>query len=187
MGYDDFRLHASAVAAAALIFTALPASGRAHGDSTDAANGEGASADGPIQVCKLLTTEEVSSVLPKHDGGMQVASGPGLTKNIQNYQCSYSAVRGNDADLMTVIVSVAADSAAFRSIKPRPASKKDDFPIFKELTIGEGAILYGKPGDIKVETWNGKTVVELELIVPQAERHADALARMASIVASKVK
>jgi hypothetical protein len=181
--------HSRAVpfAAAILMLTAMSACGRAQGEGTDAARSEGTRAEGAIPICKLLTAQEVSAVLPKNDGGMEAASGESLAKNTKNYQCSYAAVRGNDADLLTVIVLVASDSAAFRFIKPNPSSKQDSYPIFRELAMGDGAVLYGKPGDIQVETWKGMTVVALELIAPGAERHADDLTRLASIVASKVK
>jgi len=175
------------VAAAVLMLAVTTACGRAEGEGTGTSQIATASAEGPIPICKLLTAQEVSAVLPKNDGGMEAASGESLAKNTKNYQCSYAAVHGNDADLLTVIVLVATDNSAFGFIKPNVSSKRDDFPIFRELNMGDGAVLYGKPGEIEVETWKGMTVVSLKLIAPGAERHADDLTRLASVVASKVK
>ena len=186
MEYNNSRLSGFRFTVAILALTAMAACGRAQGEGIDTGRSEATSTEGSIPICKLLTAQEVSAVLPKHDGGMQVASGESLSKNIKNYQCSYTFVRGTDADLLTVIVLVASDSAAFRFIKPNPSSKQDNFPIFRQLEMGDGAVLYGKPGDIQVETWSGMTVVSLELMAPEAERRADAMVRLASVVAAKV-
>jgi hypothetical protein len=180
-------LHPCAVAAAFLVLTALGAAGRALGEGTEAAGRDAASAAGDIRICDALTAEQVSTVLPKHDGGTQMASGPSPANNIKLYQCSYGAVRGTDVDFLTVVVLVGADRAAFEFIKPNRSAKRDSFPIFQELKIGDGGMLYGKPGEIEAETWKGTTVVSLKLVAPEAERHADAIVRLTSIVVTTVK
>jgi hypothetical protein len=152
------------------------------GESSDQAAGR---ADGAMPICQFLSKEQVSAVLPNNDGGMDVSLGSGLTKNVRSYQCSYTAVHDTDADLITVIVTVGADSSAFTFIKPSRSSKQD-FPIFRDVDIAEGGILYGKPGDIQVEAWKGTTLISVELTAPGAERHADQLVDFAKLVASKV-
>src|SRR5829696_5306917 len=91
-------VHTVVVATVSLSITALLACKGAQSDAAETAGG--ASANGTIPICRLLTAEQVSTVLPNHDRGTQMASGPSLTKNVDSYQCSYTAVRGNDADLL---------------------------------------------------------------------------------------
>jgi hypothetical protein len=173
------------VFAALLLAAAIAGCGRREsegGESSDQAAGR---TDGGMPICQFLSKEQVSAVLPNNDGGMDVSLGSGLTKNARSYQCSYTAVHDTDADLMTVIVTVGADSSAFTFIKPSRSSKQD-FPIFRDVDIAEGGMLYGKPGDIQVEAWKGTTLISVELTAPGAERHADQLVDFAKLVASKV-
>lgn len=173
------------VFAALLLAAAIAGCGRtesAGGESTDQAAGR---ADGGMRICQFLSKDQVSAVLPNNDGGVDMSPGSGLTKNVSSYQCSYTAVHDTDMDLMTVIITVGADSSAFTFIKPSRSSKQD-FPIFRDVEIAEGGMLYGKPGDIQVEAWKGTTLISVELKAPGAERHAEQLVNFTKLVASKV-
>jgi hypothetical protein len=176
---------APSVFAGLLLAAAIAGCGRsesAGGEGTDRAAGR---ADDGMPICQFLSKEQVSAVLPNNDGGMDMSPGSELTKNVKSYQCSYTAVHDTDLDLMTVIITVGADSSAFTFIKPSRSSKKD-FPIFRDVDIAEGGMLYGKPGDIQVEAWKGTTLISLALTAPGAERHADQLVNFTKLVASKV-
>src|SRR5215208_7770940 len=173
------------------LFTALLLAAAIAGcGSGESAGGEGTDqaasrADGGMPICQFLSKEQVSAVLPNNDGGKDMSPGSGLTRNVKSYQCSYTAVHDTDADLMTVIITVGADSSAFTFIKPSRSSKQD-FPIFRDVDIAEGGMLYGKPGKIQVEAWKGTTLISVELRAPGAERHAEELVNFTKLVASKV-
>ena len=175
----------SGVFAALLLAAAIAGCGSgesAGGESTDQAANR---ADGGMPVCQFLSKEQVSAVLPNNDGGKDMSPGSGLTENVKSYQCSYTAVHDTAMDLMTVIITVGADSSAFTSIRPSRSSKQD-FPIFRDVDIAEGGMLYGKQGDIQVEAWKSTTLISVELKAPGAERHADQLVNFTKLIASKV-
>lgn len=169
-----------------LLATAVSGCGSGEGARAEGTREQATRTDGGIPICELLSKQQVSAVLPNNDGGMDMSPGSSLTRNIKTYQCSYSAARGNDADLLTVIVLVGSDASALESVKPDRSAKQNDSPIFRDLEIAQGGMLYGKPGDIEVDAWKGTTLISVELIAPNAERHADSLVSLASLVASKV-
>jgi len=140
-----------------------------------------------LQICELLTDDEVSTVLPGHDGGMVASSGGSLVDGIDTYQCSYTAFRDGDPGLMTVIVSVAASEELFETIKPN-ASMHRDFGGFREVEIagGGGFVWLQPPGDLTVTAWKGWSEIELQLMVDESETHADALHALTSVVAAKI-
>jgi hypothetical protein len=77
------------------------------------------SAGGPgLDVCTLLSSDQVSMVLPGHDGGSVTHSGGSLLKGVDAYQCSYSRIADNDFRLLTVILNVASTDELFAEIKP---------------------------------------------------------------------
>jgi hypothetical protein len=148
-----------------------------------------AAADGSdIEVCELLTNEQVSSVLPGHDGGFVAASGAPVSEGISSYQCSYSAHRTDDFDLLTLVLTIASDPDDFEQwVRPRRSSREEGYPDLRDLEIGDGGMLFGDQDDMEVEVWNGLTLISLELTAPGAKSRSDALVDLAAVVAAKIE
>lgn len=132
--------------------------------------------------CSLLSTEQVATVLPGHDGGSVAADGGSLIKGVDSYQCSYARIEGTDALLFTVIVHKAHDDAAFGEIRPGRSFHEDHQPV----EAGDGAWLYGDDKDLKLQMLKGRNVVELELMAPDAAAKKDAIVELARALAGKV-
>jgi hypothetical protein len=148
-----------------------------------------ASSDGDdLPICDLLTDDQVSSVLPGHDGGFVAASGASLMEGVKSYQCSYSATRGEGEDLLTVILTVGSDVEQFNDwIKPGRSAKQEIHEIYRDLEVADGGMLYGEPDDMNADAWQGTTLVSLELMAPDAERRSEALAALAAAVVAKLE
>lgn len=146
-------------------------------------------ADGSdIEVCDLLTDEQVSSVLPGHDGGFVAASGASMSEGISSYQCSYSAHRPGDFDLLTLVLTIASDPEDFEQwVKPSRFSREEGYPDLRDLEIGDGGMLFGDPDDVEVEVWKGLTLISLALMAPGAKSRSDALVDLAAVVAAKIE
>ena len=154
--------------------------GRSAEDSATAAATAGSDEDrGP---CALLGGDEVATVLPGHDGGMVAANGGSLIKGVDSYQCSYTRVEGTDVQLFTVIVHKAADDAAFEQIRPSKSMHEDDQPV----EAGDAAWVYGDEDDLKLRMLKGHSIVELELMLPDAATRKDAVVELARALAGKV-
>jgi len=69
--------------------------------------------------CKLLTSEQVNTVLPDNDEGYLAHSGGSLIKDVDSYQCSYS---NEDWEIFNVTITVAPN-------------EKNDFFKIKILSI----------------------------------------------------
>lgn len=127
------------------------------------------------RVCNLLTSDQVSSVLPGHDGGSVMHSGGSLLQGVDAYQCSYTVVSGTDVRLLNVILNVASTDEMFEEIKP------SGFAYEKEeaVTIGDGGWSSGSAGNWKIKALKGRTMVDLELMAPDAKAKADQLLALA--------
>lgn len=132
--------------------------------------------------CALLGADQVSTVLPGHDGGSVAADGGSLIKGVDSYQCSYARVEGTDLRLFTVIVHKAHDDAAFEEIRPGKSTHEDDQPV----EAGDAAWVYGDDQDLKLKMLKGRSIVELELMAPDAATRKDAVVELARALAAKV-
>lgn len=157
------------------------ASGAGSDATTAAVNGGDDDADrGP---CALLSGEQVTTVLPGHDGGSVMHSGGSLIKGVDSYQCSYTRVEGTDAQMFIVIVHKAADDAAFDAIKPGTSLHEDD----EAVQVGDAAWVYGDAQDLKLKMLKGQSIVELELMTPDAATRKGAVVELARVLAGKVQ
>jgi hypothetical protein len=120
-----------------------------------------------LDPCKLLTKDQVATVLPNHDGGDVAHAGGSMIKGVDAYQCSYL---NPQAQLLTVIVNVAVDDKRFEAIKP-------DFSLTEaqKVPVGEAGWLRGQPNDLKLTAVKGRSVLDLELLAPGAKTKGDAL------------
>jgi hypothetical protein len=121
----------------------------------------------------------VSTVLPKADKGFVAADGESLIKGVKSYQCSYI---NPDTQLLTVIVTVAADDASFAKIAPSPSRHEDH----RKIAIADGGWVYGQDDDLKIAVIKGRALIDLELMAPGAQQKADQLVELARAVAQKV-
>lgn len=137
-----------------------------------------AAGPGDIKPCELLTPAQVATVLPESKPYV-AANGESLLKGVKSYQCSYSDPAIN---LLTVIVTVAADDAAFEKIAPSKSRHEDHRPV----AIGDRGWVFGEEDDLKVAAVKGRTLIDLELMAPGAGRKADALVELARAVAKKI-
>jgi len=137
-----------------------------------------------IKPCELLTSEQVTTVLPGHDEGYVAKDGGSLIEGVDSYQCSYS---NDNYDLFTVTIHVATNKKQFKEIKPNPSTIRMIHKHVLELNIGDGGWLYGDPDDLKLKAIKGYTVIELELTSENAEKKGDALVEIVSILIEKIK
>lgn len=133
----------------------------------------------PLEPCKLLTKEQVATVLPGHTGGSTEQAGPSLIAGINAYQCSYLDAKFN---LFTVIVHVAVDDARFEQIKPASYIQDEG----KAVPVGDAAWVYGEPDELKLTAVKGRTLIDLSLRLPQAQAKTPALVTLAKAVAVKL-
>jgi hypothetical protein len=130
-----------------------------------------------IVPCELLSSEQVETVLPRHDEGYTAHSGGSLMKGVDSYQCSYS---NEKMDIFIVIVHVAADEEKFSWIKPASSSSGT------ELKIGDGGWLISDANELKLEASKGLKVIELNLMAANAPEKTDALIKIASALIDKI-
>jgi hypothetical protein len=132
-----------------------------------------------IEPCKLLTDEQVRTVVPDLTGSFVAASGEPLAKGVESYQCSYvnAAAKG-----LLVILTVAADDERFRQIRDSAGRSADA----QRLDIGDAAWLYFKDGHLNVTVHKKRTAIDLTLDTDGAKQQSKALTELARVVAVKV-
>ncbi len=139
------------------------------------------SAGGPgLDVCTLLSSDQVSTVLPGHDGGSVTHSGGSLLKGVDAYQCSYSRIADNDFRLLTVILNVASTDELFAEIKPTGSEGEEAIPL------GDGGWSRGNKGNWKITVMKDHTVIDLQLIAPTAQEQSAQLLELARSIVGKV-
>jgi len=131
-----------------------------------------------LDPCKLLTREQVVTVLPNHDGGSVTHSGPALIQGVSAYQCSYL---DKEFNLFTVILNVAVDDKRFADIKPGSTVTDE-----QAVPVADGGWIRGSPDDMKLTAVKGRTVIDLELMAPGADGKTAALVALASAIAGKL-
>jgi hypothetical protein len=136
-----------------------------------------------INLCELLSKDQVETVLPGAGEGYTAARGESLMEGVKSYQCSYN---NEQFDLFTVIIHIASKEKDFNWIKPKK-SIRDSYEDAKELKIGDGGWLYGDPDEMKVKVAKGFSVIQLELSCKNANEKSDALVELAQILAKKLK
>jgi hypothetical protein len=133
-----------------------------------------------IEVCKLLSEEQVRGVLPDLVGNMRVANGESLMKTVESYQCSH--VNKSAEGGLIVEVHFAADDASFKLITI--ASELD---TARKLDIGDASWLYPKDGGLNVTVHQGRTLIDVHLFTKDAAQREQALTELARAVAARVK
>lgn len=166
-----------------LCFSVMLLSACGNSEQTEtAASADDADSD-PFGICRMLTGDQVSSVLPGHDGGIVAHSGGSLIEGIDAYQCSYSATDGADFQLLTVIVNIASTDALYKDIKPTDWAHQGD----QAIEVGDGGWVYGHSDDeVKVKVKKGRAVLDLELMTANAKDRSSQMVELAKVVAAKL-
>jgi hypothetical protein len=131
-----------------------------------------------IDPCKLLTREQVATVLPNHDGGSVAHAGPALIQGVSAYQCSYL---DKEFNLFTVILNVAVDDKRFADIRPGSTITDE-----QKVPVADGGWVRGDPNDMKLTAVKGRTVIDLELMAPGAGTKVPVLVVLGNAVAGKL-
>lgn len=135
-----------------------------------------------LDVCGLLPSDRLAAVIPGHDGGS--ASGDAsLLAGVKSLQCNVTAARGNDVDLLTLVVSVASTDALLEQIRPSGSAFDDE----DKIAVGDGGWIKRGAGDeVEIVASKGRSVLRLTLLAPAASARADALVALAAAVAARL-
>jgi hypothetical protein len=135
-----------------------------------------------LDVCGLLPRDQLASVIPGHDGGS--ASGDAsLLAGVKSLQCNVTAARGNDVDLLTLVVSVASTDALMEQIRPSGSAFDDQ----DKVAVGDGGWIKRGAGDeVEIVASKGRSVLRLTLLAPGASARADAMVALAAAVAARL-
>lgn len=135
-----------------------------------------------LDVCTLLSSEQVSTVLPGHDEGTVAFSGGSLLKGVDAYQCSYAAIADNDIRLLTVVLNVASTDELFAEIKPTGWVHEKE----EAISLGDGGWSRGETENWKITVMKGRTVIDLELSAPTAQEQSAQLLELARSIVGKI-
>ena len=151
------------------------------GSETDMrSTGSSQTASKSLEPCKLLTAPQVGTVLPDVADSSDMSVGTSFVKSIQSYQCSHV---GKNADMLIVIVNIAANEESFRTL--RESNMPPDEA--RKVDIADGGWVYPKNQDLEVLVLKGRAVIHLDLDTKDAAQKSDALVELARTVAARVR
>jgi hypothetical protein len=131
-----------------------------------------------LDPCKILSKEQIATVLPNHDGGFIAHAGGSLIQGVDAYQCSYT---DPNANVFTVVVNIAVDGKRFGEIKPHFFSGEAT-----KVPVGEGGWLRGETDDMKLTAVKGRAVLDLELLAPDARQKGPAMVILAKAAIARL-
>lgn len=134
-----------------------------------------------IDICALLSAEEVATVMPGHGGGVVAPRHGSTFDGIDAFQCSYTEPAPG-LHTFEVIVNVAVDDEHFERLTPSSRAMDNA----RELEIGDTAWLRDNGGALMLTVLKGRTRIDLDLMVTGGEAKAGALVELARAVASRV-
>jgi hypothetical protein len=148
-----------------------------------AATAEPADDDDAFGICRLLTAEQVASVLPGSDPGMASSGGGSLIEGVDAHQCAYTAARDGELDLLTLVVTVASTDVLFAQIEPSGSAFDEDDAV----AVGDGGWKKDdQSGEFAVVAKQGRSVLRLELLSADAGTRGPQLIELARAVAAKL-
>jgi hypothetical protein len=143
-----------------------------------------------IDVCELLTGEQVATVLPGHEGGLETASGAQLFgDDTRSYKCSYDAQEAGEVYFFTVDLTVGPFGLMSYQTGREMAQAEGD--IHREVEIADGG--WVEVGDewlgqgipyVTVTVLRNPAEISILLMVPDAHEKVDAVVNLAAAVAS---
>jgi len=142
-----------------------------------------ASDEAPWQACDLLTDEQVSTVVPGHDGAHdQDTSEASLMKDVSMEHCKYYSVGEAGLQMLDVIVYRASSDEGFEEIAISEWGHSSD----TKLDIGDLSFLEDAGGTWIATASKGRTVFELSLTADDAGAKSEQLVELARSVAAKL-
>lgn len=156
--------------------------GAAPGTGVAAATESGIERD-PIGVCGLLNADQVSTVLPGHDGGIVAHSGGSMMEGVDSYQCSYASEANGEYRVFTLVISVAANDELMAKIKPSGTLHGEN----QRAAIADGAFISDHMDDeIGVTVIKGRKKADLDLLAPDAAAMRGQMLLLTEAVAAKL-
>lgn len=142
------------------------------------------SADGDrFGICRMLSASQVASVMPGSDEGMVASNGGSLIEGVDTYQCSYTAARDGDVDLLTVIVTVARDDERFAQIEPSGFAFDEE----DKVDLGDGGWIKDEQADqFGIVARKGRSVLRMELMASGAQDRSATMIELARAVVDKL-
>jgi hypothetical protein len=145
-----------------------------------------------IEVCELLTDEQIATVLPGHEGGFEAASGESLFgDNTQSYKCSYDAEQGNAVFFFTIDLTVG--EFGVRSYQAGRELAEAEGDIDRRIDVADGGWI--EVGDdwlgqgiphVTATVLKNPTEISILLMTPDAHDKIDQVIELASLVASNL-
>lgn len=156
--------------------------GAAPGKGAAAAAEPGAEGN-PLGICSILSADQISTVLPGHDGGEVAHSGGSMMEGVESYQCSYTSEQGGEYRVFTLVVSVAANDELMDRIKPSGTLHGAD----QRAAIADGAFISDHMDDeIGIIVIKGRKKAELDLLAPGAAAMREQMLLLTEAVAARL-
>jgi len=156
--------------------------GAAPETSAAAATDPGSESD-PLGICTILGADQISTVLPGHDGGVAVHSGGSMMEGVDSYQCSYTSEQNGEYRVFTLVVSVAESDDLMAKIKPSGMLYSEQ----QQAAIADGAFISDHMDDeIKITVIKGRKKADLDLLTPDAATMREQMLLLTEAVAAKL-
>ncbi len=167
------------------LFAACSGGGEAPSTPDSQATTEVTGEDVPSRVCSLLTREQVSGVVPGHDGGNDKdTSEASLLKDVSLEHCQYLAVAGTDMSLLDVFVWTATSDLGVESLPPQLRACNDD--DCRKLDMGTSSFVAIWSDSPHVVVHKERQILELSLTADDAATKSDALVDLARAAAPRL-
>lgn len=134
-------------------------------------------------ICRMLTSEQVATVLADHDGGELVHSGGSMMDGVDSYQCSYTSEANGQYGVLTLVVSVAPNAELLGRLRPSNFLYSED----NRPEIADGAFVNDKlEGELDVTVIKGLNKIDMDLVTDDAHSRRQEMIALATIVAARL-
>lgn len=141
--------------------------------------------DAPSRVCSLLAGEQVSGIIPGHDGGNDKdTSEASLLKDVALEHCQYLAAAGTDMSFLDVFVWTATSDAGVESLPPQLRGCNDD--DCRKLDMGTSSFVAVWSDSPHVVVQKDRQVLEISLSGNDAAAKSDALVELARAASARL-
>jgi len=157
------------------------------GNNGDASSGAGASvatddADS-FGICRILTYEQVATVLADHDGGEVVHSGGSMMEGVDSYQCSYTSEANGQYSVLALVVSLASTPELLAKLRPSDFLYSED----NRPEIADGAFINDKmEGELGITVIKGMHKIDMDLSSKDAHSLKQKMIDLAAAIANKL-
>jgi hypothetical protein len=168
-----------------LILLGIVLAGCGSDSDVPSANGAAVAAEDTdsFGICRMLTDEQVTTVLAGHDGGEVTHSGGSMMDGVDSYQCSYTSEANDQYSVLALVVSVASNPELLAKLRPSDFLYSED----NRPEIADGAFVNDKmDGELGVTVIKGLHKIDLDLSSEDAHSRKQALLELAASVAGKL-